>query len=373
MPPLSSSDRALGDLLVDRRVLSLRQLDEATALAEKWQVRLGDAICARDWVEPAAFYGAIAQHYGLPFVDLLREPPDPQLLSLAEADTYSRTLTMPYVRRDGRLVIVTADPGPETVLSARRQWGAEIDFAVASKFDISWAVQTAFHRQLSQRAVYTLATHDPIMSARQVANVAQVVIGYALLTAGLLGLALAPIATLIALNVAMSLFYLGNFLLKGILVAVGGGRSTEEDQAIAVAARELTEEELPVYTVLVPMYREPEMLPMLAHALRNLKYPLGKLDIKLVLEADDRETVAVARTLGLEGVFEVIRVPPSMPKTKPKACNYRARLRPWRISGDLRRRGSAGARPTAQGRCDIQTRPGEHRLSAMQAQLFQRR
>ena len=64
------------------------------------------------------------------------------------------------------------------------------------------------------------------------------------------------------------------------------------------------------------------MLPLLAQALRKLDYPLGKLDIKLVLEADDHETIAVARTLGLEGVFEVIRVPPSQPQTKPKACNF---------------------------------------------------
>ena len=32
MQPLSPSDRALGDLLVARRVLSLAQLDEAVAL-----------------------------------------------------------------------------------------------------------------------------------------------------------------------------------------------------------------------------------------------------------------------------------------------------------------------------------------------------
>ncbi len=56
------------------------------------------------------------------------------------------------------------------------------------------------------------------------------------------------------------------------------------------------------------MFREPETLPVLARALRQLDYPLGKLDIKLVLEAGDVETIAVARTLGLEGVFEVIRV-----------------------------------------------------------------
>src|SRR5581483_7145367 len=117
-----------------------------------------------------------------------------------------------------------------------------------------------------------------------------------------------------------------NFLFKGILVALGGGRSVAADDEIAMLARQLKDDELPVFTVLVPMFREPEMLPMLAHALRQLDYPLGKLDIKIVLEAGDHATIEVARTLGLEGVFEVIRVPPSSPQTKPKACNFALRF-----------------------------------------------
>lgn len=322
MQPLSPSDRALGDLLVDRQVLDLRQLDEATALAEKWHVRLGDAVLSRDWIEPTAYYRALAQHFTLPFIDLLHEPPDKALLDATDADIYNFSLTMPHSRRDGRLLVITADPGPDTVLFARQQWGANVDFAVASKFDISWAVQTSFQDVLSDRAINVLAARDPVMSAKTVANTPQIIVAYGLATSCLFGFAVAPIGTLIVLNVLMSLFYLGNFLLKGILVSAGGHRSVEADHAIAVAARELSDEELPVYTVLVPMYREARMLPMLAQALRRLDYPLGKLDIKLVLEADDHDTIAVARTLGLEGVFEVIRVPPSLPKTKPKACNY---------------------------------------------------
>ena len=79
---------------------------------------------------------------------------------------------------------------------------------------------------------------------------------------------------------------------------------------------------MPVYTILVPMFREPEVLPILAHALRNLDYPLAKLDIKIVLEETDDETIDAAKALGLEGIFEIVRVPASMPQTKPKACNY---------------------------------------------------
>jgi cellulose synthase/poly-beta-1,6-N-acetylglucosamine synthase-like glycosyltransferase len=77
-----------------------------------------------------------------------------------------------------------------------------------------------------------------------------------------------------------------------------------------------------MYTILVPMFREPNTLPILSNALRRMDYPLSKLDIKLVLEEGDDETIQAAKALGLEGIFEIIRVPPSQPKTKPKACNY---------------------------------------------------
>jgi cellulose synthase/poly-beta-1,6-N-acetylglucosamine synthase-like glycosyltransferase len=320
MQPLSPSDRALGDLLVARRVLSLAQLDEAVALAEAWHVSLGNAILSRNWAEPAVYYQAVAYHYELPFVDLIRDAPDAALLFAEEADIYARNLTIPWKHSDGKILIATAEPGPETVLFARKRWGVNVAFVVASKFDIVWAVQTAFADALSHRAVYELAELNPDLSAQRVFTPGQIMFGYALFTLMLLGLALSPTATLIALNAVMSVFYLGNFAFKGILVFVGGARTIND--TIAIEARALREDELPVFTVLVPMYKEPAMLPMLAQSLRALDYPLGKLDIKLVLEASDHETIEVASKLGLEGMFEVIRVPPSHPQTKPKACNF---------------------------------------------------
>jgi glycosyltransferase XagB len=322
MQPLSPSDRALGDLLVARRVLSLAQLDEAVALAETWHVRLGDAILSHNWAEPAVYYQAVAFHYGLPFVDLIREAPDPSLLSTDETDSYARKLMIPWKRSEGQIVVATADPGPETLLFARSRWGTNIGFVVATKFDIVWAVQTAFADSLSHRAIYDLAELNPELSAKQVFAPGQLIFGYGLLTALLFGLAQSPIATLIMLNLVMSVFYLGNFIFKGLLVFAGGARSSSDDEIVAIEARALSDDELPVFTVLVPMHKEPAILPILARSLRALDYPLGKLDIKLVLEANDIETIEVASKLGLEGVFEVIRVPLSHPQTKPKACNF---------------------------------------------------
>ena len=324
--PLSPSDRALGDLLVGRRVITLPQLDEAVALAEQWNVRLGDALLSRNWMDPRLYYETFAQNFDLPFVDLMRDPPDLTLLSAADADLYAGRLTMPWRRRDGRLLIATAEPGPETLLSARERWGADIEFVVVSKFDIVFTVQTAFGEALSRQAVYELADLDPEMSARTVFTASQMIAAYVLISAVLLGLAIAPIGTLITLNVGFGLFYLGNFIFKGVMISVGGGRSATVDESIAIEARALREEDLPVFTVLVPMFREARMLPTLAQSLRSLDYPLGKLDIKIVLEAGDTETIEAARGLGLEGVFELIIVPRSQPQTKPKACNFALRF-----------------------------------------------
>ena len=189
MPPISPSDRLLGDLLVARHVLTLEQLDEAVRLAETWQVRLGDAILSRSWSDPQHYYRTIAEHFDLLFVNLLEQPPDPALLRASDADFYAQRLMIPWARQEGRTLIATAAPGPEAVLAARQRWGAAIGFVVASKIDIILAVQGTFDAALSNRAVFELAELDPHMSARQVVTLAQAGVGYLLISAFLISLA----------------------------------------------------------------------------------------------------------------------------------------------------------------------------------------
>ncbi|MCB1510114.1 MAG: glycosyltransferase, partial [Hyphomicrobiaceae bacterium] len=83
---------------------------------------------------------------------------------------------------------------------------------------------------------------------------------------------------------------------------------------------------LPVYSVLVPLFREAEVLPGLVRALYRLDYPPEKLDILIILEAVDAETLAVAKSLGLPGHFRIVIVPDGAPRTKPKALNFALRF-----------------------------------------------
>lgn len=81
-------------------------------------------------------------------------------------------------------------------------------------------------------------------------------------------------------------------------------------------------EERPVYSVLVALYREAEVVPRLLVALSRLQWPRHRLEVKLICEADDKETLDAIRAHRLRGSVEVIEVPPSLPRTKPKALRY---------------------------------------------------
>jgi cellulose synthase/poly-beta-1,6-N-acetylglucosamine synthase-like glycosyltransferase len=83
----------------------------------------------------------------------------------------------------------------------------------------------------------------------------------------------------------------------------------------------LTDEELPVYTVLLPVYDEPSIVSNLINGVGRLDYPTDKLEILLLVEEDDIATQTALLDADLRSV-RVVLVPHSMPRTKPKACNY---------------------------------------------------
>lgn len=80
--------------------------------------------------------------------------------------------------------------------------------------------------------------------------------------------------------------------------------------------------EWPSYTVFCPLYKEWEVLPQFVRAMSRLDYPKDKLEVMLLLEQDDKETLAHVADMDLPSYFQVVVVPHSAPKTKPKACNY---------------------------------------------------
>jgi cellulose synthase/poly-beta-1,6-N-acetylglucosamine synthase-like glycosyltransferase len=123
----------------------------------------------------------------------------------------------------------------------------------------------------------------------------------------------------------------------------------------------------PIYTILCPLHGEgADVVFDLVAALRRLDYPTDALDILLLVEADDPETITAALAAS-GGNVEVVIVPVAAPRTKPKAIN----LGLQRARGEFLVVYDAEDRPhPLQLRAAVAAfRAGDERLACLQAPL----
>jgi len=135
------------------------------------------------------------------------------------------------------------------------------------------------------------------------------------------GFFLYPLKLAIGLIAVLSAVYFFDTLFNFYL-AVKSLRKSPEISSTKEELSSIDEAKLPVYSILCPLYREAHMLPVFFSAIDKIDWPKQKLDILLLLEENDKETISTARAMNLPGYVRVLVVPDSLPKTKPKACNY---------------------------------------------------
>ncbi|MBP9669936.1 glycosyltransferase [Candidatus Woesebacteria bacterium] len=135
------------------------------------------------------------------------------------------------------------------------------------------------------------------------------------------GLVVNTIPTLIILTSLLSFIYLLDVIFN-MFVTLKSLHFPPELTFSIEQIGNLKDSELPVYSILVPLYKEAGVLPHFITSMEKLDYPTKKLDILLLLEEGDDDTILTAQKLNLPLQYRIIIVPKSSPKTKPKACNY---------------------------------------------------
>ncbi|RYG27740.1 MAG: glycosyltransferase, partial [Burkholderiales bacterium] len=141
--------------------------------------------------------------------------------------------------------------------------------------------------------------------------------GWAIVVAFVYALFAATIATL-----AASMFTIG--ALFAIIIAL---RLSAAFHAFRkrppVQTPRVHDSQLPTLTLLIPLLREGlDVVKELVAAINRLDYPASKLDVKILVEADDMATINAVLQTDPPLWFEIIPVPPGEPRTKPKALNY---------------------------------------------------
>ena len=168
--------------------------------------------------------------------------------------------------------------------------------------------------------MYALPRRFPDKSAVRVLNLFQKCL---LLVLGVLlvaGLAWNSTVTLTVVNGFFLSFYLLLVLFKFALIhfSITSRKELHFEEA---ELNSLSDKDLPLYTILVPLYREAECLPRLLKSIEALDYPREKLEVLWLLEADDQGTIEAATDMELPPHVRLVTVPEGAPKTKPKACN----------------------------------------------------
>lgn len=321
---IARSGRALHDEPELQRVLDclgipltqrLRLASRAAFHGTSFQCEL----LASGLVREEAYFAQMARGVGVGYLKRL----DPRRLvfvddeacieMLGESD---RILAARYLDDAGELVYLVAPSQPGWRSIARRgvrEFRRRLKVVAPSVLRAALLVRS--RRALTQAAQGGLSANRPECSARDVVWPWQAY-GLGMLTALVpVAFATVPALALFVLHLLTVSFFIACSALRAV-AAIRLRRTAPVSVSLPLSP------DVPVYSVLVALYREAEVVPELLVALGKLQWPRSKLEIKLVCEEDDAETIAAINALQLNPCVEVVLVPPSLPRTKPKALAY---------------------------------------------------
>jgi glycosyltransferase XagB len=283
------------------RSIDAATLRAAERIAAEWAVAPHEVLIALGWLDERAYVAALAAKLDVHWIGRQRRSPTGR----------DEVVMGAYADRPGvlREAISLLPPGRHAVLATRR----EID-----------AIRLAGAQSaLIDHAIEGLWRADRAASARWGAETWQMVAMVGVIGLFVGGTAEAPEIVVPLVMALLTLPFLCIVLLRSMAV-VELLRPSAPDAALR--DRAVTDAALPRYSAMVALYREAAILPDLVAAMAALDYPSAKLEVLLVLEADDSETLDAVAALDLPGNIRPVIVPDKGPRTKPKALNYALEL-----------------------------------------------
>jgi general secretion pathway protein E/type IV pilus assembly protein PilB len=100
----------LGEILVERKLITKDQLDEAAKSLTSSTDRIDQALLRLGHVKEMDLLGVLSEQFSIPLVDLTTERVDPEVLKSIPAKLVHRRRILPYQLRGQALVVATSDP-----------------------------------------------------------------------------------------------------------------------------------------------------------------------------------------------------------------------------------------------------------------------
>jgi len=280
-------------------------LRQASALAARAGVTADVALLRHGLVDEDRFYRALAATLGLPFLD--------DMLLDSRVSFPASILAGVVPLRHGAGPRFALAPAGE---SLRRLLAQPVrGLAITTPAALRRAVFEVRGPAIAAQAAHALPYSKPEHSYRDGSSPGQIATLLAAVAALSAGAAHASSLIMPALALLATPVFLAMVVLR-----LAAAREPIATAPVRPPQR-LPDRLLPVYTVLIPLYRERRVVQQIVAAVAALDYPSAKLDVKLILEDDDRDTREAVRRMTLPAFVEVIVAPAGEPRTKPRALN----------------------------------------------------
>ena len=270
------------------------------------------------------FFAELANELGVPFIQDGDLEENSELAATLPYKVLLENLALPLDLSDGRIKIATANPLNKGFLTMLEELlHAKVELCVTSIDAIEHAAGKGYREIHKYRALGDLRYRNPDESAYRVLYPWQrrLIIGVALFL-GVLFVVNYPLSFIVVFA-AINLLYFCVSPIKFYISFRGFRGSRRSVRVSDKDLKELSDQDLPVYTILIPIYHEAKILSHIIENVYKIDYPHEKLDVKILMEETDTETINEAKRLGLFGKPETVIAPiiPVKQRTKPIRMN----------------------------------------------------
>lgn len=307
--PLSTADVLGANGIASARTLARIDVTNRNANA------LRDSLRTRSDLPQSTIAQLEAGVTGTSVVDPIKDPADPRLIAKFGANLCLKHHVIPWRRVAGRVTVLASSTQDFLrVRDALTVIFGPVHLAIVTSTDRDAALSRMCHTTLMQNAEMRTGAAE---SCRDWNSTLALRLGLAFLITVASCLIVWPQISFLILCGWATFALIANTALKTAAVILHLIAKPKPNPPKTQRA-----DQCPIVTILVPLFHERDIAGALVNRLSQLNYPTDRLDVCLVLEADDATTQDALAATQLPNWMRAIKVPLGTLQTKPRALNY---------------------------------------------------
>lgn len=309
----------IGEMLVENGKITKEQLQEAMSLQRKSGGKLGDILLFLKYVTQEDLYRNLATQNSVGRIGKNINFESSKKLPYDAALKYNAIII--NERENSYLIAVKEILEEKDIKELESYLDKPVEQVLATMVEIDNLWDEVYSYTQTEKSVFELYDDEPDNSAIVTFSKNQRILFVIIVMLIIIMVIFNYKVALFSINIFFQSIYAVMTLLKFFIVIKGANRDAQL-RFTSEELEEIDEKKLPIYTILVPVYKEKEVIKDLINNIQNIDYPQYKLDVCILLEEDDVETIEVVKNMNLSSNYRAMVVPNCKPKTKPKACNY---------------------------------------------------